>query len=150
MAAEAGEDELPGFGVPVEVDGHAHAGAEPAPQGDMQREDPGDAFVGRGVIGGVAYPGMLTQSASEVAEADLPGQEFVRLKRVGWIGLQLSEINQSCQVTVQCALVFEHAAGSFVQSLFEDGDIFGELGLQHVLGQHFVGRAMGLSRLRRR
>ena len=35
VAAEAGEDELLGSGVPVEVDGEAGPGAEPLPDGDV-------------------------------------------------------------------------------------------------------------------
>ena len=150
MAAEAGEDELPGLGVPVEVDGHAGARVEAVPEGYVQREEPIHALIGGAVVGGVPDLGVLADIAAEVTEAGLLTQELVRLEVVGRVGLEFRKRDQACKITIQGAFVLEDTLGGFGQRLRQHDDMFSELGLRHVLGQHFVGRAIGLSRLRRR
>ena len=91
MAAEAGKDELPGPGVPVEVDGHAGARVEAGAQGDMEGEETRHALVGRAVVGGITDLGVLADIAAEVAESGLRGQVVVQLEVVGGVGLELGE-----------------------------------------------------------
>ena len=85
VAAEAGKDELPGHGVPVEVDGHASTGVEARTQGDMEGEEARNALVGRAIVGGIADLGVLAEIAPEVAEPDLRGQVVVQLEVVGGV-----------------------------------------------------------------
>ena len=113
MAAEAGEDELPDGGVPVEVDGHTGAGVEAVSEGDVQGEEAVHALIGRAVVGGVADLGVLADIAAEVTEAGLLTQELVRLERVSRIGLELGERDQACKITIQGTFVFEDTLWGF-------------------------------------
>jgi len=113
VAAEAGKDELPGLGVPVEVDGHAGARVEAVPEGDVQGEEAVHALIGRAVVGGVANLSVLADITAEVAESGLLTQELVRLERVSRIGLELGEPDQSCKITIQGTFVFEDALRGF-------------------------------------
>lgn len=100
MTAEAGEDELPDGGVPVEVDGHAGARVEAGAQGDMEGEEARHALIGRTVISGVADLGVLAEIAPEVAEPGLRGQVVVQLEVVGGVGLELGEGDEAGEVAV--------------------------------------------------
>lgn len=134
MAAEAGEDELPGLWVPVEVDRHAGARVEAVPEGDVQREEPVHALIGRAVVGGVADLGVLADIAAEVAESGLSTQKLIRLERVSRIGLELGERDQACKITIQGTFVLEDTLRGFGRRFRQHDDMFGELRLLHVLG----------------
>ena len=58
MAAEAGEEELLGHGVPIHIDGHAGLRLEAFAQGDMEGEESDDALVGGAVVRGVLGFGL--------------------------------------------------------------------------------------------
>jgi len=150
VAAEAGDDELLRFGVPVEVDGHAGARVEASAQGDMQREEPVHALIGRAVVGGVSDLGVLAEVSAEVAKSGLRTQKLIRLERVSRIGLELGERDQAGKIAIQGTFVLEDTLRGFGQSGGQYDDVLSEFRLQHVLSQYFVGGAMGLSRLRRR
>jgi len=134
VAAEAGEDELPGLWVPVEVDGHAGARAEAVPEGDVQREKPVHALIGRAVVSGVADLGVLADIAAEVAESGLSTQKLIRLERVSRIGLELGERDQACKITIQGTFVLEDTLRGFGQSGGQYDDVLSEFRLLHVLG----------------
>lgn len=152
MAAEAGEDELPGLGVPVEVDGHAGAGMEAGSQGDMEREEPAHALVGSRVVGGVANLGVLAQITPEVAEPSLRRQELIQLKFVGGVGLEFGEGDEAGEVAVQGPVVLKLTGFRLLYGLRQDHDVLGKLGLSHVRGENILGRnevLMGLVRRRK-
>ena len=113
MAAEAGEDELPGLGVPVEVDGHAGARVEAVPEGYVQREEPIHPLIGGAVVGAVTDLGVLADIAAEVTEAGLLTQELVRLEVVGRVGLEFRKRDQACKITIQGTFVLEDTLGGF-------------------------------------
>lgn len=73
MAAEAGEDELPGLRVPIEVDGHAGLGAAASTERDVDGKEAVCALIGRAVVGGITDLGVLAEIAPEVAEPGLRG-----------------------------------------------------------------------------
>ena len=58
VAAEAGEEEFLGDGVPIHVDGHAGLGLEAFAQGDVEGEESDDALVGGAVVRGVLGLGL--------------------------------------------------------------------------------------------
>ncbi len=70
MAAEAGEDEFLGRGVPVEVDGHAGPGVESSAEGDVEGEEADFALVHGRVVLGVVALGSLPEVATEVPQAE--------------------------------------------------------------------------------
>jgi len=134
VAAEAGDDKLLRFGVPVEVDGHAGARVEASAQGYVQREEPVHALIGRAVVGSITDLSVLTQIAAEVAKSGLRTQKLIRLERVSRIGLELGERDQACKISIQGTFVLEDTLRGFGRRFRQHDDMFGELRLLHVLG----------------
>ncbi len=100
MTAEAGKDEFPGLGIPVEVDGHAGTRVEAMAERDMQGEEAAHPLVCGRVVGSMAYLGVLAEIAPEVAEPSLRRQEFIQLNVVGGISLELGEGDETGEVAV--------------------------------------------------
>jgi len=100
VAAEAGEEEFLGHGVPIHIDGHAGLRLEAFAQGDVEGEEADDALVGRAVVRGVLGLGLQPEVSPEVAEAGLLGEVLVRLEGVGSIGLKLRIGEEAVEGTV--------------------------------------------------
>lgn len=145
MAAEAGEDEFPGFRIPVEVDGHAGTRVEAVAEGDVQGEEAAHALIRGRVVRGVADLSALAEVGSEVAEAGLGGQEVVGFQLVGGVGLELREGDEPGEIAIHGAVVLEDAFWRLGERLGQDEDVLGEIGLRHMLDQNFVCRAMRLT-----
>lgn len=152
MTTEAGKDELLGFRIPIEVDGHAGARIEAGAQGDMEREEAGHALVGRTVIGSIADLGVLAQITPEVAEPCLSRQEVIELVVVGGISLELGEGDEAGEVAVQGPVVLKLTGCRLLDGLRQDHDVLGKLGLGHARGENILGRnevLVGLVRRRK-
>jgi hypothetical protein len=69
VTTEAGKDELLGFRIPIEVDGHAGTRVEAMAERDMQGEKAGHALVGGCVVGRVPDLSTFAEVGAEVAGA---------------------------------------------------------------------------------
>ena len=152
MAAEAGEDEFPGFRIPVEVDGHAGARVEAVPEGDVQREEPAHPLIGSRVVGGVADLSALAEVGAEMTEPSLRRQEVIQLEDVSRISLELGEGDEAGEVAVQGPVMLKLTGCRLLDGLRQDHDVLGKLGLIHVRRENILGRnevLVGLVRRRK-
>lgn len=143
MAAEAGEEEFLGRGVPVHVDGHAGLRLEAFAQGDVEGEESDDALVGGAIVRSELGLGLLAEVSPEVSKAGLLGEVLVVLECIGGICLELSEGDEALEGAVECAVMLERTGLSFFPGLGEDDDVLLPLGLSHVLGENLMRQAEG-------
>lgn len=143
MTAEAGKDELPGLGVPVEVDGEAGSGAEALADGDVRREDPWAALMYGRVVLGVLLLGGKADIVAVVGQSGLLGQVVGRVAGVDGVAAELGVGDQVGEVARQGAVVLEGGFLGTSQGLIQDDDVLLEVGLAHEPAQDVDRRFEG-------
>ncbi len=136
MAAEAGEDELLGHGVPVEVDGEAGAGVEALADGDVGGEDALPAFVAGGVVLRILLFGGEANVVPVVGQPGLLSEVVRGLAGVGRVPAELGVGDQVGEVAGQGTVVLERRVLGAGQGFVEDDDVLLEVGLVHEAAQH--------------